>query len=626
MSQALILNDETSTLKTNQRESKKKPFTVADLFCGAGGASTGASRALAAAGLEMDLSCVNHWPIAIESHKSNHPNSNHFCQDISALRPIVAVPSGQLDLLMASPTCTFHSKARGGKPTSDQQRMDPWHIITWLTELRVKRLIIENVPEYTSWGPISLKTGRPIESRRGEYFNAWVDAIRRLGFKIEWAVLNCADYGDPTTRMRFFLLARSDGKTLKWPTKTHSKSGTPDLFGTGAQKWRGAAEVLDWNIKGKSIYARKKSLSSKTLLRILSGIVRYEWQPGYAERLIKFMLDQGVDQQTINDVCERSRPKGGKRKAINAFILNRHGENGSVRAHDPAEPMPTADCRGAGYLVQPPSVEPFIAVVAHGDEKPTDSARRTRDIQTPLDTIHAGGNAFALVEPGFTLTQASGGAPRSVEQPVPTIVSTGAVALIAPYYGEGSGETCKSTDDPLPTVTTKSRFGVVTTPGQLAEEVTGKKIIITNNGPMEPSGIRDDHALIFPLTHHGHGNRSRPVSDPLPVLTCARGELGFITGAFGEREGQLPRTHDIDAPMPTLCAQGHVNLVMAENNTTNDYDILFRMLLVRELARATSLDEPGKPYILLGNATDQIKQIGNAVPSKTAEALVRAMI
>jgi DNA (cytosine-5)-methyltransferase 1 len=126
----------------------RKRMLVADLLCGAGGSSTGCQRALAEMGLEMELVCLNHWPTAIETHRRNHPEARHYCQDISTVRPHLIVPEGYLDLLMASPSCTHHSVARGGKPTSDQQRSDPWHIITWLTELRVKRIIIENVWEF----------------------------------------------------------------------------------------------------------------------------------------------------------------------------------------------------------------------------------------------------------------------------------------------------------------------------------------------------------------------------------------------------------------------------------------------------------------------------------------------
>ncbi len=145
----------------------------------------------------MELVAVNHWPTAIATHTLNHPTARHYVQDIATVRPHLLVPEGYLDLLMASPTCTHHSVARGGKPTSDQQRSDPWQIITWLTELRVKRIIIENVWEFIGWGPVDHRTGRPVASRKGEYFRAWIDTLKRLGFRLEWRKLNAATTATP---------------------------------------------------------------------------------------------------------------------------------------------------------------------------------------------------------------------------------------------------------------------------------------------------------------------------------------------------------------------------------------------------------------------------------------------
>src|SRR6185437_8868299 len=145
---------------------RRRKILLADLLCGAGGSTTGAIKALLALGYSLEdivIVCVNHWGVAIETHRINHPQARHYVQDIATVRPHMIVPEGYLDLLMASPTCTHHSVARGGKPTSDQQRSDPWHIITWLTELRVKRMIIENVWEFTGWGPVDARTGKPVQ-------------------------------------------------------------------------------------------------------------------------------------------------------------------------------------------------------------------------------------------------------------------------------------------------------------------------------------------------------------------------------------------------------------------------------------------------------------------------------
>jgi len=149
-----------------------RDYLVADLFCGAGGSSTGAERAIREMGGEMTLCAVNHWPLAIETHQKNHPNARHYVEDVTAVRPEDIVPEGRLDLLMASPECTYFSRARGGKPVSNQGRMPPWTVLNWLTRLDVRCVLIENVWEFTEWGPV-MDNGRPDPDRKGEYFSAW---------------------------------------------------------------------------------------------------------------------------------------------------------------------------------------------------------------------------------------------------------------------------------------------------------------------------------------------------------------------------------------------------------------------------------------------------------------------
>ena len=275
---------------------KTRVALVADLFCGAAGSSTGARRALAALGFQMNLVAVNHWNVAIETHSRNHPEARHYCQDVNGVKPAEIVPEGRLDLLMASPTCTYHSRARGGKPINDQGRMDPWAIVHWCTELRVRRLLVENVPEFVDWGPLDLRTGRPIKRRGGEYFRAWTAALQGAGFKLDWRILNAADFGDATTRERFFLMARSDGKRVHWPDPTHSRSGERDLLGHGRHKWRAAREIIDWSIEGNSIFDRKRPLSPKTLGRIYAGAVKFCWLEPFLVILRNNMDVQDLDR------------------------------------------------------------------------------------------------------------------------------------------------------------------------------------------------------------------------------------------------------------------------------------------------------------------------------------------
>ncbi|MDW9772573.1 DNA cytosine methyltransferase [Sinorhizobium meliloti] len=556
----------------------KRKMLVADLLCGAGGSSTGAQRALAELGLEMELVCVNHWPTAIETHQKNHPEARHFVQDISTVRPHLIVPEGYLDLLMASPTCTHHSVARGGKPTSDQQRSDPWHIITWLTELRVKRIIIENVWEFIGWGPVNVRTGKPIASRKGEYFHAWIETIKRLGFEPEWRKLNAADYGDATTRQRFILMARSDGRRVHWPMPTHKKRDevNADLFGT-AKPWRPARDIIDWDIKGRSIFNRKKALAPKTLARIYAGAVKFGWPEPYLVILRNHMNAQGIDQP-LPTLAANGMHIG----LAEPVIVNMKGRS---TASSSGEPLPTQTAH-AQHLF---SAEPIVL-----SQHNSGAARSAGD---PLPTITTGGAASGerpgcarpmLIEP-FVLSQASGGSPRGVENPIPTAPTGGAHALISPYYGSGSGETCNSVEETLPTITSKGRFG-----------------------------------MVVPVTNSNGGAVARNIdTDPVPTMTTAKGgEFAFIAAQFGEREGQAPRVHDLGDPTPTLCATGRVNLV----EPAPQYDILFRMLEPHELAAAMGFTTEEFTYEFAGTKTEQIKQIGNAVSVAKMKACVGAIM
>lgn len=586
--------------------SRRRKILVADLLCGAGGSSTGCARALRELGLDMELVCLNHWPVAIETHTKNHPEARHYCQDIGTVRPHMIVPEGYLDLLMASPTCTHHSVARGGKPTSDQQRSDPWHIITWLTELRVKRMIIENVWEFIGWGPVDHRTGKPIKSRKGEYFRAWIETIRRLGFEPEWRKLNAADYGDATTRSRFILMARSDGKSVSWPIPTHTKMNGGLVLFPSQKPWRPARDIIDWNIKGRSIFGRAKPLAPKTLARIYAGAVKFKWPEPFLVVLRNHMAGQSVDRplptiaangthiglaqpillkqnfrrdtQSVDDPAPTIMTVA-RVGLIEPFILNRHGENGSVRAHPVDEPTPTTDCRGAGYLVEP-----------------------------------------------FVLSRHGEGAPRSIAEPTPTQVAKHSHCLISPYYGSGSGETCKSADDPLDTVTAKARFGMVvpvthSQGGNAARDVSEPLPTLT-------TAKGGEFAMVMPVTHADKSDRARDAGEPLPTVTGAnRGELAFITAQHGERPGQAPRVHDINQPAPTIAATGHVDLVVAEAVSDGEhYDILFRMLEPHELAAAMGFNGDEQDYEFAGTKTEKIKQIGNAVSVAKMKACVGAIM
>jgi DNA (cytosine-5)-methyltransferase 1 len=344
----------------------------------------------------MDLVCVNHWSIAIESHRRMHPSAQHHCADLSTARPTAIVPGGHLDLLAASPTCTHHSRARGGRPTSDQQRMDPWHIIPWTTQLKVDRLLFENVVEFLDWGPVCPRTQKPIKSKKGTYFESWWATLHNLGYVGSFRKLNCADYGDATTRVRWFgqLRHKSLGKGgIQWPHPTHAREPAHNLLGP-LQRWRSARECIDWSLPGTSIYDRKRRLSDKTLLRIYAGIVKFNWPARYQLRLRRYLEQLGIPVPSIRVVREID-------------------------------------------------LEPFILAQGEGSEG--------RPVRDPMATIPTGG-AHALIAPYYG--SGSGESAQSVDLPLPTATAKARFGLIVPITHSKGGNVPRSVGHPLPTLTT----------------------------------------------------------------------------------------------------------------------------------------------------------------------------
>lgn len=395
-----------------------KKFHMADLFCGAGGTSTGALEAIRTMGYEPNLTAINHWDVAIATHTTNHPGARHLCVSIDDINPKTLFAEEGLDLLWASPECTHHSVARGGKPINDQSRATAWCVVRWAEAVRPPVILVENVPEFESWGAIG-SNGRPLASKKGATFLAWVEALKSLGYRVDWRVLCAADYGDPTTRRRLFVQAVRGRRKIVWPDPTHAPDGETDMFGT-RKPWVAAKEIIDWSLPGQSIYERKRPLSPKTMKRIMVG-------------LKKFGL-------TRHDHAE-------------PFIITmEHG--GSVRSA--ARPLPTITTAKGGAMAV---VNPYLVEMRGTSNRQINSTAKS--VNSPMGTVTAGGIHQALIEPAL-LPQQSAGALRPVSQPAPTVSTAGAVALVEPflieYYGNGSAE---SIDTPLNTVTTKERHALV---------------------------------------------------------------------------------------------------------------------------------------------------------------------
>lgn len=534
-----------------------KPFLVADLFCGAGGTSTGAVRAVREMGREIILVCINHWPVAIETHKKNHPEARHYIADLSIADPVKIVTEGYLDLLCASPECTGFSRARGGKPTNDQTRMNPWAVINWLTRLDVRCLLVENVPEFIHWGPL-LPNGKPDPKKRGLYFQAWFNAIRDLGYRPEWKYLNAADYGDATTRVRFFMIARKDGNPIRWPTATHSPDGYLDMLGQ-LPRWKAAREIINWDNPGRSLLDdpkyKKRPLAKNTMRRIARGLEKFGGP--LAPYFIKLLDLEPMGQK----VTECHSP----------FVMGKQSHP-AYRSVD--EPMQTITADGRPMLIEP-VVEPFIIqnrIRADGD--------RVYDINKPLKTITSHG-AGALVEP-----------------------------CMIKYYGSNDAS---SVDMPLPTVTTKDRFGLV-------------------------------RPVLVEVNHDG-GDRATSVDRPLKTITKKRGTA--IISPFIVEWDNYNANGDLvwssDRPMPTIVTKANKGILMPVIEAVASgavdprrvilidgvpylLDLRFRMISNPELAAAMSFTKDEFTYEFVGSGENVTRQIGNAVPCETAKALIRAIL
>ena len=433
---------------------------AADMFAGAGGTSTGLAMACKELGRPVRLTAINDWPLAIQSHTANHPWATHINQRVQSLDPRVVIPGGRLDILVASPECTYFSTARGGRPVTDQLRASAWDILRWLELLRVESVLVENVPEFRFWGSVG-RNGRPIKKERGKIFDAWTRAIRSLGYNVGFAILNAADYGDATSRKRLFVMARRGSHPIVWPQAMYSRDGQVP----GTKRWRAAREVIDFTIPSESIYKRKRPLAPNTMARIREGIRRFggdELQP------FLILMEHGGGTRSVDSPLPTiTTAKGGSMGVAEPFVVttDRPVTNRSLpRSID--EPTPTVVSQERIALV-----EPFI-IPFFGERNGQDPRSHSVDEPMPAPTSHGAGG---LVEPYLVRTNfhpasgRMGAVPSSTQEPIPTILgSSEGIGLVEPfltrYYGQDGvvkPSAVTSVEEAMPTVTTKDRFGLV---------------------------------------------------------------------------------------------------------------------------------------------------------------------
>ena len=639
-----------------------------DLFSGGGGASMGIEAATAI----PVFAAVNHNPDAIAMHVTNHPYTKHYQTSVWDVDPLTVCEGRPVGLLWASPDCTHFSKARGGKPVNKNIRSLSWVVLKWALEVRPRVLMMENVEEIQTWGPlIYIKRGNekvwvPDPEHTGETFVAFIgmltsgvpadhpaleeachylhlseDDPRRqklidgLGYDVEYRELVAADYGAPTTRKRFVLCGRCDGKPVAWPERTYAPRNSPEVKSGKYKPWRSAAEIIDWSLPGYSIFDSKEEIKAKYGVNAVRPL---------ADNTLKRVIC-GVDKHSI--------------KSHAPFLVEcNHSGAGHIRGIH--EPLNTVTGKHTGGVAQPLMAPWTVTNTSNSIGSP---------VSEPVHTVTSAGNQILASASLMCIGQTGGGDRlRDIREPVPTVVSKQEACLLSAnliQYHTETTETARTADlrTPINTVDASNRYGLAT--AQLVEYYgNGQAVGVGEPLHTVTSHDRDALALAHIQKFYG-GVIGSECTDPLPTVTaidhnalCAAHVVKFK----GHELGTSPAD-----PLPTITASGSYakcRAVLAKVDSSQSlghwpkirsllnkycgyqlkddeiilliihgiayfiYDILLRMLTPRELYNAMGFppdyiidrDHLGRPY----PKSKQVARCGNAVCPPMAEAMVRA--
>ncbi|MEC9067849.1 MAG: DNA cytosine methyltransferase [Pseudomonadota bacterium] len=606
---------------------------IVDNFAGGGGASTGIEAAL---GRAVDIA-INHDEQAIRMHEANHPGTLHIRNNIWQVDPRDVVKGRPVDLAWFSPDCKHFSKAKGGKPREKSIRDLAWVVVLWAQRVRPQVILLENVEEFRTWGPLC-DDGKPIKERQGETFDKWCRELRKAGYKLQFRELRACDYGAPTIRKRFFMIARCDGEPIVWPEPTHApadaeereawvrrqrkagfKVSRPDTH----KPWRTAAEIIDWSIPCPSIFERKKPLAEKTLRRIAHGIMKF-----------------AVNNPT-------------------PFIVPLTHAGSPGRSYGGGAPLPTVTGANRGELaVVSPHITKFRAgAVGHAADEPLHTVTANSYVKRPGGSAPLG-RVDAVLAPFASYAQ-QGGANRSAEDPLHTVTAShkdhntvATAVLVNTRNGERKGQAprVRDVEDPTPTVTAKGSQGAVAVAKLMAahiEQANGGP----NNDKLAGRAAGDPISTIatkgsqqrlvtsnLVKLRGGEDSHDRSssvgVDEPLHTV-CATGThmaevRAFLVKYYGGESSD--EGHGLENPLGTVTVQDRFGLV-AVTIAGEEYvivDIGMRMLTPRELFNAQGFppdyiidrDAAGDPI----TKTAQVAKCGNSVCPPLAEALVRANI
>ena len=434
---------------------------IVDNFAGGGGASTGIEMAT---GISVDIA-INHDPEAIKMHKANHPSTQHYCESVWDVDPVQACKGHPVGLAWFSPDCKHFSKAKGGKPKDKNIRGLAWVALRWAGKVRPRVIMLENVEEFKTWGPLN-RNHRPIKCKQGVTFRKFVSQLEELGYTVQYRELVAADYGAPTMRKRFFLVARCDGKPITWPEPTHGPVDSAMVKAGLLKPYLGAYTQLDFSLPCPSIFdtaeeIKKKygiravrPLAPKTMERIARGLKKFVIDN--AEPFIVQVNHSGAKSDYCKSANEPLNTVTGKHGfgIVEPYLVQCKYDN---EAQDVEKPLGTVTTIGSHLLVSPTLIQ------YHSET--SDKEVRGQTIEDPIMTVD-GSNRYGLVA-SFLSKFYKTGTGQDIREPLHTITCSPAHfgevrAFLIKYYGQGTGQ---NITDPLDTVTAQDRFGLVTVNG-----------------------------------------------------------------------------------------------------------------------------------------------------------------
>ena len=534
---------------------------IVDNFAGGGGASTGIELAT---GYSVDIA-INHDPEAIKMHRANHPNTKHYCENVWAVDPVKACNGHPVGLAWFSPDCKHFSKAKGGKPKDKNIRGLAWVALRWAGLVRPRVIMLENVEEFKTWGPLN-RRHHPIKAKQGKTFERFVQQLRELGYEVEFRELIAADYGAPTMRKRFFMIARCDGKPIVWPEPTHGPADSEEVKAGLLKPYVGAYTQIDFSRPCPSIFDTSEEIKEKYGIRAVRPLAQ-KTMDRIARGLKKFVLDNPEP-----------------------FIIQcNHG--GERRPNDIREPMPTITGKH-GYGIVEPKIVPYIGT--------NTTNHPGGNCKNPIHTITTG-NQQCLISP--TLIQYYSGTSKdevrgqSIEEPIMTVDGSNRYGLVTSflhkYYDGGYTGAGDTVENPLPTVTSWDH-----------NSLRAVNLIQMNN--------------------HCDG---RDVKEPIPTITAGDGHFGevraFLIKYYGSGTGQ-----DVKEPLDTVTSRDRFGLVTINGTDYQIVDIGLRMLEPKELYGCQGFpddyiidhDYTGKK----DPRSEQVRRCGNAVCPPIPAALVKA--